>query len=128
MDESIYRQALSGYRIFPPWLEILLGLVLLASGLVGSHGLWMAGHVEEHILALGLFGILGFANGVARAIAKGRLVRQLKILRQRESEILSTLSLLHRENKGCRAWLHSVGLTNPSLCEYLVKSAELSNK
>jgi hypothetical protein len=128
MDESVYRRALARFRIFPPWLEIVLATALLASGLFGSHELWRSGHVEPHILALGLFGLVGIGNGVVRALAKSRLTTQLNILRLRESEICSTLARLRRENRGGRAWLHSAGITDSSLCDYLLAVAEGFNE
>lgn len=124
MNESVYRRALSTYRIFPPWLEITLGAVLLVSGLVGTHGLWQSKHIEPHILALGLLGLAGIGNGVIRAMAKARLTSQLQILRSREAEIGSTLARLRRENKGGRGWLHSIGITDYALCDYLMAIAE----
>lgn len=114
---------MAGYRIFPPWLEILLGIIVMVSGLTLSHGLWTAGYVEAHVLALGLVGLVGVGNGVMRAAARARLEFQLNIVRRRESEILSALARMHRENKGGRAWLQSVGITDSSLCDYLLAIA-----
>ena len=126
MDESTIRQVYGGYRVFPPFAEILLGVVVLACGLILAGELWEAGYVEKHVLVLGIFGLAGIGDGVWRALGKRRLDAQVCVLRQREAEILATLRQLRPDRQGGIAWLNGIGITDERLCRYLVGLAEIT--
>ncbi|MEK7469846.1 MAG: hypothetical protein AAB074_20965 [Planctomycetota bacterium] len=120
MDEEMVRTLKSGFRVFPPWVELVLGTVLAIAGLSLCLALLLSGYIHSIALFLPLVGLFAVFNGAIRQRKKVHLESQIRVVQEKGDALVNELAMALRSNQPASRIFQDLGIDDDRIRAYLL--------